>query len=155
MSCHFLLQEIFQTQELNPCLLPLLHWQADSLPLETPGKPLKTQCQMSTCLMWSIPASASGQTITDDQVLFRVWVFCSLVRCLSTQSLMYFISSQKNIFTSWNWRWSFSKIPIISHRKRLFPEPGFIIAWQPYYGDNSLKDQSCFYICKKNEKEIL
>ena len=51
MSCHFLLQEIFQTQELNPCLLPLLHWQADSLPLETPGKPLKTQCQMSTCLM--------------------------------------------------------------------------------------------------------
>ena len=79
-----------------------------------------------------INTSASGQTITDDQV-FRVWVFCSLVRCLSIQSLMYFISSKKNIFTSWNWRWSFSKIPIISHRKRLFLEPGFIIAWQPYY----------------------
>ena len=30
VSCHFLLQGIFQTQGSNPCLL---HWQADSLPL--------------------------------------------------------------------------------------------------------------------------
>ena len=29
---HFLLQGIFLTQGSNPCLLPLLHWQADSLP---------------------------------------------------------------------------------------------------------------------------
>ena len=27
---HFLLQGIFLTQRLNPCLLYLLHWQADS-----------------------------------------------------------------------------------------------------------------------------
>ena len=33
--CHFLLQGIFPTQELNP---HLLHWQADSLPTEPPGK---------------------------------------------------------------------------------------------------------------------
>ena len=33
VSCHFLLQGIFLTQGLNPCLLHLLHWQADSLPL--------------------------------------------------------------------------------------------------------------------------
>ena len=32
-SCHFLLQGIFPTQGLNPCLLCLLNWQADSLPL--------------------------------------------------------------------------------------------------------------------------
>ena len=31
--------EIFQTQGSNPCLLHLLHWQADSLPLVLPGKP--------------------------------------------------------------------------------------------------------------------
>ena len=31
MGCHFLLQEIFPTQGSNPCLLHLLHWQADSL----------------------------------------------------------------------------------------------------------------------------
>ena len=37
---HFLLQGIFPTQGSNP---GLLHWQADSLPSEPPGKPLKTQ----------------------------------------------------------------------------------------------------------------
>ena len=30
VGCHFLLQEIFQTQGWNPSLLSLLHWQADS-----------------------------------------------------------------------------------------------------------------------------
>ena len=39
MDCHFLLQGIFLTQGMNPCLLHLLHWQADSL-LDVPlGKP--------------------------------------------------------------------------------------------------------------------
>ena len=38
MGCHFFLQEIFQTQKLNPHLLHLLHWQVDSLPTELPGK---------------------------------------------------------------------------------------------------------------------
>ena len=33
VGCHFLLQGIFPTQGLNLCLLCLLHWQADSLPL--------------------------------------------------------------------------------------------------------------------------
>ena len=33
LGCHFLLQGIFLTQGLNPGLLHLLHWQADSLPL--------------------------------------------------------------------------------------------------------------------------
>ena len=37
-DCHFLLQGISLTQGLNPCLLRLLHWQAGSLPLVTPGK---------------------------------------------------------------------------------------------------------------------
>ena len=31
VDCHFLLQMIFLTQGLNPLLLHLLHWQADSL----------------------------------------------------------------------------------------------------------------------------
>ena len=35
----FLLQGIFPTQGLNPHLLCLLPWQADSLPLVPPGKP--------------------------------------------------------------------------------------------------------------------
>ena len=39
MGCYALLQRIFLTQGSNPCLLPLLHWQVDSLPLAPPGKP--------------------------------------------------------------------------------------------------------------------
>ena len=35
-----LLQEIFQAQGSNPCLLHLLHWQAVSLPPMPPGKPI-------------------------------------------------------------------------------------------------------------------
>ena len=38
VDCHFLLQGIFLTQGLNPCLLCPLHWQAGSLPLGPPGK---------------------------------------------------------------------------------------------------------------------
>ena len=39
VGCHFLLQGIFLMQGSNPGLLHLLHWQADSLPIEPPGKP--------------------------------------------------------------------------------------------------------------------
>ena len=38
-GCHFLLQGIFLTQELNPHLLRLLHWQVGSPPLAPPEKP--------------------------------------------------------------------------------------------------------------------
>ena len=38
VSCHFLLQRIFLTQGWNP---PLLHWQADSLPLSHLGNCMK------------------------------------------------------------------------------------------------------------------
>ena len=37
VGCHFLLQGIFLTQGLNLCLLHLLHWQVDSLPLSHLG----------------------------------------------------------------------------------------------------------------------
>jgi len=40
VDCHFLLQGMFLTQGLNPRLRHLLHWQAGSLPLAPPGKPL-------------------------------------------------------------------------------------------------------------------
>ena len=39
VGCHFLLQGIFPIQGSNPRLLCLLHWQAESLPTEPPGKP--------------------------------------------------------------------------------------------------------------------
>ena len=37
MGCHFLLEVIFPTQGSNPCLLHLLHLQADSLLLSHQG----------------------------------------------------------------------------------------------------------------------
>ena len=40
-GCHALLQGIFLTQRLNPCLLSLLHGQVGFLPLVPPGKPRK------------------------------------------------------------------------------------------------------------------
>ena len=39
VGCHFLLQRIFPTQRLNPCLLSLLHWQAGFLITVPFGKP--------------------------------------------------------------------------------------------------------------------
>ena len=39
MGCPFLLQGIFPTQGANQCLLHLLHWQANSLPLSHLGSP--------------------------------------------------------------------------------------------------------------------
>ena len=37
-SYHFIFQGIFLTQGSNVCLLDLLHWQVDFLPLAPPGK---------------------------------------------------------------------------------------------------------------------
>ena len=39
VRCHFFLQGTFSIQRLNPCLLSLLHCQADSLPLSYLGIP--------------------------------------------------------------------------------------------------------------------
>ena len=47
-GCHFLLQRIFLTQGLNPCLLHLLHRQADSLPLCNLGSPKTTEIFLET-----------------------------------------------------------------------------------------------------------
>ena len=44
VGSHALLQGIFLTQGCNPHFLGLLHRQADSLPLEPPGKPQKQMC---------------------------------------------------------------------------------------------------------------
>ena len=45
VGCHFLLQGIFPTQVLNPCLLQLLHWQVNSLP---PGSDLSHSVSVVT-----------------------------------------------------------------------------------------------------------
>ena len=47
--CH-VLQGIFPTQGLNPCLLCLLHWQEDSLPLAPPGKLMCIHMYICICV---------------------------------------------------------------------------------------------------------
>ena len=51
VSCHFLLQRIFLTTGLN---LHLLHWQADSLPLNHQGNPI---------ILYSISAVATAKSL--------------------------------------------------------------------------------------------
>ena len=50
MSCYFLLQGIFLTQESNPCLSSLLNWQVDSLSLSHLGRIILHQLVQS--LIW-------------------------------------------------------------------------------------------------------
>ena len=48
VDCHLLLQGIFPTQDSNPHLLCLPHWQVGSLPLVPPGKPRIILCNTKT-----------------------------------------------------------------------------------------------------------
>ena len=52
VGCHFLHQGIFLTQGLNPCLLCLLLWQAESLPLAPPGELCCKLIQMNHLLSY-------------------------------------------------------------------------------------------------------
>ena len=67
VSCRVLLQGIFLTQGLNPHLLCLLHWQAYSLPLVSPGKPLSSSAseiaQLCPILCNPMDCSLSGSSI--------------------------------------------------------------------------------------------
>ena len=46
---HVLLQGISPTQGLKPSFLSLLHWQAGSLPLAPPGKPINIYTEPICC----------------------------------------------------------------------------------------------------------
>ena len=46
VACHALLQRIIPTQGSNLCLLRLLHWQADSLPLSHLGSTFTCLCRL-------------------------------------------------------------------------------------------------------------
>ena len=63
MGCHALLQGIFPTQGLNPSIFCLLHWQADSLPLAPPGKPLPPSRGHKILLLQSLKNSEFSNNI--------------------------------------------------------------------------------------------
>ena len=69
VGCHFLLQGIFLTQESNLCLLHLLLWQTDSLPL--------WQAQI-LCHLASPMSAGSGQQLkTTAFILKAEFIFFS------------------------------------------------------------------------------
>ena len=54
LGCHALPQRIFPTQGLDLCLFYLLHWQAGSLPLASPGKPRFFNLLVALHSMWDL-----------------------------------------------------------------------------------------------------
>ena len=52
VGCHALLQRIFPTQGLNPCLLHLLHGQVDSLPIAPPGNSPALKSDARKCMIF-------------------------------------------------------------------------------------------------------
>ena len=66
MCCHFLLQELFLTKDLNLHLLHLLHWQADSLPLRHLGSSINKVEFALKGVFEVFPWESEG--------LFKVWV---------------------------------------------------------------------------------
>ena len=60
VSHHFLLQGIFLTHGLNPRIVRLLYWQADSLPLSHQGSPAAAVAKsLQSCLTLSDPMDCS------------------------------------------------------------------------------------------------
>ena len=80
VGCHALLQEIFPIRGSNLCLLHLLHWQADSLPLVPPGKPKIgiEKFYLSQIEDYSLESSCSDYS---EKMIWRNLVF-SMVLCL-------------------------------------------------------------------------
>ena len=75
VGCHFLLQGIFPTQELNASLL---HWKADSLPLSHLGSP-NGKITLSPCVLYNIMYRLCHLLIYVYYVTLIIYIFCVFV----------------------------------------------------------------------------
>ena len=73
VGCHFLLRGFFLTPGLNLCLLCLLHWQVDSLPLAPPGKPRRCPVQITVRLSGG---GRAGRGQEEGRAGPNTWVLC-------------------------------------------------------------------------------
>ena len=75
VGCHFLSQGIFPTQGSNSCLLLLLHWQVDSLPLSHLGSLYGyTIIHLFICLFLDIWGYFFLPVYSNYELLFSHWV---------------------------------------------------------------------------------
>ena len=75
VGCYALLQGIFPTQGLNPYLLRLLHWQANSLLLEPPGKPWMLSQHLNACKLslWVLGLWMSRHLCRPERASSHAW----------------------------------------------------------------------------------
>ena len=108
VNCHALLQGISPTWGLNPCLLHLLHWQADSLPVAPPGKPLN----------WKFSSL----------LLFHLLVFVQKIRMRLKNNIVLSVCSDSlwshGVSTSWNSPGQNTGVGSLSLLQRIFPTQG-------------------------------
>ena len=88
VGCHFLLQGILLTQGSNLCLLCLLYWQTDSLPLSHQGNPAAAAAAKSrqSCptLCEPIDGSPTGSSVPGIfQARTLEWVAISFSNAIS------------------------------------------------------------------------
>ena len=104
MGCHFLLQGIFLTQEWNPCYLDILHWQAGSLPLVPPGKPVLSYIHVEILphslrisQFWTLftQVATSGKGVKRDLWIASVLVCSS---CCNKIPLIGWLINSRNFF---------------------------------------------------------
>ena len=79
-----LLQGIFLTQGLDPCLLCLLHWQSGSSPLVAPGKPTQCEWVPSNPLRDSAEPKGRGRTFS-----LAAWAGTSVFSCPQISALLF------------------------------------------------------------------
>ena len=87
VGCHVLLQGIFLTQGLNPCLLHLLPWQAGSLPLAPPWKSIYSYINQFSSVTQSCPTlcNSMGYSTPGLPVITNSW---SLLIFMCIKSVM-------------------------------------------------------------------
>ena len=112
MGCCAVLQGIFLIQGWNPCLLCLMHWQADSLPLMPPGSPNKCLLllnRFSHVRLFATPWTAAYQAPLSvgfsRQEYWSGVPLPSPIKCLRSDQISYSVvsdSATHGLYSPWN-----------------------------------------------------
>ena len=97
VGCHYLLQVIFLTQELN---LHLLLWQADPLPLSHHGSPAIIILSSPAIIimgMWILQTVGTFNILTQEYSIQKKWVFVFVCVCFdSVRAILKVVWKERN-----------------------------------------------------------